>query len=330
MPNLGSRSSHGHRRSTCILALCLALGVTQLTTCQDGGNIEGSRPAAQVSGGGGPADGSAPAAMPTELRRAFVAARMAEAGQEHAFSACGDGAGAFAASSPEQSLAFELDHSGLTVMPASGGPGAWRAEVRLVSVGRPERLSAVADATPEIEGNLVTYRRGPVEEWYRSSPAGLEQGFEVRQRPEGAGPLVLEVAIGGGMRPQLDERSGGAVLREGKEGRLYYSDLFAKDAGGRPLDARMAVEGQSVLLRIDDGCGGSCGDCGPGYQCSSAGQCVQLPEDETPEPVPGAAGDPPGEMSEEIQRAAAAAQPPEIRIVETGSRLLKTFFERSS
>ena len=56
----------------------------------------------------------------------------------------------------------------------------------------------------------------------------------------------------------------------------------------------------------DNGCGGSCGDCDPGYQCSAAGQCVQLPADETPDPVsdadvtgPDATSDPSGEEGEE-------------------------------
>jgi hypothetical protein len=183
-----SCSGSSRSRGVCILAVCLALGVTQLTTCHDGGSVDDSGPAAQAPGGGGPADGSAPAAMPSDLRRAFIAARMAEAGQEHAFGVRGDGAGAFAASSPEQSLAFALGPSGLAVMPAGGDTGSWRADVRLVGVGRPELLFPVHEALPEAEGNRVTYRRGPVEEWYRSGPPGLEQGFDVRERPEGDGP----------------------------------------------------------------------------------------------------------------------------------------------
>jgi hypothetical protein len=81
---------------------------------------------------------------------------------------------------------------------------------------------------------------------------------------------------------------------------------------GEGCDCQPSCGGKSCG---DDGCGGSCGDCSPGYQCDPAGQCVQLPADEIPDPVPDADatgpdaeaagpdayGDPSGENSEEIR-----------------------------
>jgi hypothetical protein len=189
------------------------------------------------------------AAMPPGLRQAFLAARMAEAGPEHEFEA-GEQAGVVRAAVPEQRLAFALGSGGLTVTPTE--PGDWQASLRLAAVGRPGQIRQLPEARPVALGNRVSFERGGVTEWYLSGPPGLEQGFDLAERPAGEGPLALEVAVGEGLRPELDGQDGSVVLIEGERGRLRYSDLFAQDAEGRQLPARMTVEGQTIRLVVED------------------------------------------------------------------------------
>ena len=99
---------------------------------------------------------------------------------------------------------------------------------------------------------LVIEREDGVEERLLAGPMGVEHSFEVRQRPEGAGPLVLEVAFEG-LVPEADGAGDHVLLRDGAgRARAGYRELVAADAEGRELAARMEVRGAVVALVIDD------------------------------------------------------------------------------
>ena len=53
---------------------------------------------------------------------------------------------------------------------------------------RGDRLRVVEPVEPEVNGNRVEYRRGPLVEWYVNDERGLEQGFTLRERPWSARP----------------------------------------------------------------------------------------------------------------------------------------------
>ena len=57
----------------------------------------------------------------------------------------------------------------------------------LAGVGRGERIAPVAPGEVTSEGARVEIRRPGLVEWYANSPAGLEQGFTLEERPEGEG-----------------------------------------------------------------------------------------------------------------------------------------------
>jgi hypothetical protein len=64
-----------------------------------------------------------------------------------------------------------------------------------VGLGRGEPLAPVAPGGLSSEAARVEIRRSGGVEWYANSPAGLEQGFTLLERPEGEGALVLELSV---------------------------------------------------------------------------------------------------------------------------------------
>jgi hypothetical protein len=140
---------------------------------------------------------------------------------------------------------------GLSTVFGADGPvlqaAAGRLTLRLTAVGRPGSMIAVLRAPATASRNRVSYRRGGLTEWYANGPLGLEQGFTVARRPTGAGPLTLAIRVGGSFAPRR-ERS--TVLFEPAD--LTYGALSAIDAERRPVPARLALAGRTLLLRVDD------------------------------------------------------------------------------
>ena len=186
--------------------------------------------------------------LPPALRRAYVQARMQEAGPEYHFAAR---EGQFLATHPEQPVRFRAGAAGVQIQPVAGDASGWSAEVRLRSLGRDGADAPPAPAALAVRGNRVEYALPGLTEWYLSGPLGLEQGFTLSQRPAGDGPLVLTVGFGDRLEPRL-AADGGLELRAGGVTRLRYTDLSAKDADGRTLAARMEVRAGRAALVIED------------------------------------------------------------------------------
>ena len=92
----------------------------------------------------------------------------------------------------------------------------WHFHWRTTSWGRRGELRALAASAPHYEGARVEYAYGDaygdgdgdgdgvggsggLSEWYVNRSEGLEQGFQVARRPEGAGRLLIRGEIGGGL-----------------------------------------------------------------------------------------------------------------------------------
>jgi hypothetical protein len=117
------------------------------------------------------------------------------------------------------------------------------------------RLRAVRPAPPTARANRVVYRRGGIAEWYAGGPAGVEQGFTLTRRPSGsrAGPLTLSIGrLPHGVTARVGADHRGLVLAAGGRDLLRYGNLFASDAHGRSLPARVELSGGSLRLLIDD------------------------------------------------------------------------------
>lgn len=87
--------------------------------------------------------------------------------------------------------------------------------------------------------NLARWVRPGVTEEYSVSVDGVRQDFVITERPEGDGPLRLELALSGGRAETADY--GARITLDGSGRKLAYSRLKAWDAKGRELSARMTV-----------------------------------------------------------------------------------------
>ena len=132
------------------------------------------------------------------------------------------------------------------------------ATVGLVALGREQGRTAVMASEAVVEGPQVRFDRGDVLEWYHHREEGLQQGFSVRARPEGDGPVALEVAIDGlrSAAVALGPAGERALFRDAMGvARLAVSGVYAEDATGRPLAAELDADcevGCRVVLRVDD------------------------------------------------------------------------------
>lgn len=118
-------------------------------------------------------------------------------------------------------------------------------------------------AAPQASDNRVEYERGPLTEWYLNGPLGLEQGFTLRERPSGTHgtrdshaemkPLIFALALSGDLTASVDQGGMGLTL-SGHEGQpeLRYGGLSATDASGKQLRAWMEIQGEQLLLKVED------------------------------------------------------------------------------
>jgi hypothetical protein len=123
--------------------------------------------------------------------------------------------------------------------------------LRAAALGRGSALSELTPGVVTSAGARVEIRRAGLVEWFENSAAGLEQGFDLAERPDGSGELFVDLAISGA-RARL--RSDHVALRTVSGRRLRYGNLAATDAAGRTLPARFELPSpQRLRLAIDDG-----------------------------------------------------------------------------
>jgi hypothetical protein len=143
---------------------------------------------------------------------------------------------------------FEPDGIRVVDRKAAGSPellGLW-----LVGVGRGASLIPVGAGEVASDGARIELRRRGLVEWYVNTPAGLEQGFTLAERPDGEGSLVIELALSGATATLGDDA---LTIRTTTGRRLRYGKLFARDAGAHPIPARLSLPTRDrVRLLIDD------------------------------------------------------------------------------
>ena len=104
------------------------------------------------------------------------------------------------------------------------------------------------------EGARVEYSwDSTLTEWYENKSGGLEHGYTVGARPDGAdGSLVFTLAVRGDLRPRV--RPNGRDVRfvdPTNTPVLDYSGLAVVDAAGRSLPARFEVVNGGLQLSVD-------------------------------------------------------------------------------
>ena len=229
------------KRHTLILSIgMLLLGV---------GACSSDDPPDGLAAANAPPPAAAESRAPAALRAAYIASVQRAA--PPAYAATANGRGGLTARNEAHRFVAGFDGRRVSVTPE--GDGAWHLGLGVARYGCGERLSPVAGARVEQAGNRVAYKweGAPVEEWYLNGALGLEQGFTVAAPPcAGDGTIAIEMALEG--LTATPEGEGAATLRDDKGAAvLRYADVFAKDAEGRALPARLSVEGARLSLRVD-------------------------------------------------------------------------------
>jgi hypothetical protein len=128
--------------------------------------------------------------------------------------------------------------------------------LRLTGYGYGKQLAASTAGELTTDGNRIEIKRAAITEWYVNQPEGLEQGFTLSTPPAQGSQgewLRVELAVGDGWRAALrSDEQGAAFQRLSDELMLSYDHLLAYDAQGRTLPARMALEGATLALLVDD------------------------------------------------------------------------------
>lgn len=242
--NLSLTPSVASRKLLFLLTLSAALSL------QYGGQPALARPALMAS-----ASRLADARrVPVALRAAVMQARQREAGPEHAVVSAGS---ALLAQNPEHGIAVALDRQGIRLHSTRRHDAPW-ASFALTHYGCASAPRSARPIPPTVaaDKNRVEYARDGMTEWYLNGPLGIEQGFTVERDPGcgKAGRLALAMELRGGLvaaqagqgaatHIELRDRPTGSVMS--------YSDLFAFDAEGRELPARLKLSAGKVVLEVD-------------------------------------------------------------------------------
>jgi hypothetical protein len=120
------------------------------------------------------------------------------------------------------------------------------------TIGHGGRLGPSGSSSISARGNRVAYRRGALTAWYAAGPLGIEQGFNIRERPAGS---AHELTVALGLSTTLRARrsaSGLEFLTRSGQVAMRYGALVATDAHGRRLPATLAVRGGKLLLGVAD------------------------------------------------------------------------------
>jgi hypothetical protein len=145
---------------------------------------------------------------------------------------------------------------GVRVIPRvfEGETPPWEWGLTLTGYGYAGEIQPVGAATLHSEANRIEYRRDLLTEWYVNDERGLEQGFTLHAPPQpaGEGSLVLELALGSDLSPQL-VADGTAVefITSGGVRVLSYGELAVEDAAGRHLSAHLELEQEMILISFD-------------------------------------------------------------------------------
>lgn len=132
--------------------------------------------------------------------------------------------------------------------------------VQMVGVGRTRRTRppAIAPPTPPRLGKTesgaprVEYTLAQSTEWWMADRDGLEQGWTIRARPAGAGPLRLQLRLTGASATKRDDAPEALRLTGPVQDSWRVDRLHATDAGGASLTARFVPTQDGFDIVVDD------------------------------------------------------------------------------
>ncbi len=214
---------------------------------------------------------SAQATPPVSLTGEKAVAQLKESGQYDSLAAAYEAArhavradeaepdGVLHAQNPGHGLSASFDRHGLQLSVQRHGSDGGRLTTRwrLDSVGRDGAVEKVpaGDALRRDGQRAEIVRAGlGLTEWFVNRPSGLEHGFTLDRRPAGAGPLRLDIAIEGDLRPVPGADGQRIELRDAAGAKvLDYDKLRVWDAAGQELPARIEQAAAGGLrFRVED------------------------------------------------------------------------------
>lgn len=154
---------------------------------------------------------------------------------------------------PGQQWRTEFDGKGFTVTPDHG---EWTWGLDLNGYGD-RTLSSAAQALHHDGGRITCQRDENLTEWFINDRRGLEQGWDLKRRPDRADPadpLLLHFSIRGNVRPEVSA-AGDSVSFEKSCGAsaLNYGGLKAWDADGKKLPVRFEqADGNGIRIAVED------------------------------------------------------------------------------
>ena len=183
-----------------------------------------------------------------DANRSWLAAAEREmAEREYRASENGEG---LQAPNRAHNLRTYFEKTGVRVHDRVAGGSPRLVDLRLAGLGRGAERAPIAAGVVTHERSRIEIRRPGLVEWYLNSPAGLEQGFIVEDRPAGNGQLIVELAVSGA---RASRRGDGVMLATSVGRTLAYDHLVVADASGAPIAAHLEVPApERIQLVIAD------------------------------------------------------------------------------
>jgi len=113
----------------------------------------------------------------------------------------------------------------------------------------------VTNVNAKADGTRFSYRwDANLTEWFINDQRGLEHGFTLARRPQGAnGTLQFHFDVRGTLRPRVRDEGRTVAFANSDMAVVTYSGLKVTDSGGRELPARFHQAGSGALrLEVDD------------------------------------------------------------------------------
>ena len=159
----------------------------------------------------------------------------------------------YVAESPSQGYSVRFSSEG--VLNLSTSKDSFGSRVVAYGKGADRGIIGQAQASLGKDENgwpAIRFQRSGLSEWFVNGEAGIQQWFQVAQRPSNsvAGPLWVRLSIGGAKG--IKSLSEDAVQVQGTSSVLTYGGLKVWDANGRPLDARLVPSGNQVDVVVND------------------------------------------------------------------------------
>ena len=155
---------------------------------------------------------------------------------------------------PVHSLGAELSPGGVRISTSEMVEWTW--SLKFDGYGRDTFLDDVANPNLTADGGRVEYQYPDgVTEWYVNGPLGLQQGFTFESRPASLveGPLEVRIAMSSDVTVEVNENGTSAFLRsQDSLNSLKYGGLFAYDASGAELGARLQATSNGLSILVDD------------------------------------------------------------------------------